>query len=117
METYIKDLFRYIETYEQKYAEFDSEAFFQTYNGIYAVFHALREQRDQAVQVDNYFLKKIKSVPINSSDLRQIALQILIHFSSRKLTPMAKPTSHITIFEACVRQDRTCLFSPTTWSQ
>ncbi len=80
METYIKDLFRYIETYEQKYSEFDSEAFFQTYNGIYAVFHALREQRDQAVQVDNYFLKKIKAVPINSSDLRQITLQLLIAF-------------------------------------
>jgi hypothetical protein len=80
METYIKDLFRYIETYEQKYAEFDSEAFFQTYNGIFAMFHALREQRDQAMQVDGYFLKKLKAVPMNSSDLRQITLQILITF-------------------------------------
>lgn len=80
IKTYIEELFRYLDTYETRYAEFETEAFLQTYNGIYAVFQALREQRDKAVEVDNYFLQKIKSAPMASSDLRQLSIQVIITF-------------------------------------
>lgn len=80
IKTYIDDLFRYLDTFESRYTEFQTEAFLQTYNGIYAVFQALRQQRDEAVDVDRYFLDKIKQAPVNSSDLRQISLQVLITF-------------------------------------
>jgi len=80
IKTYIEDLFKYLETYESNYSEFKTEAFFQTYNGIYAVFQALRQQRDKAVEVDYIFLDKIKLSPLSSSDLRQLTIQILITF-------------------------------------
>lgn len=80
MESYITDLFRYLDTYENNYAKFDTEAFFQTYNGIYAVFQALREQRDKAVQVDQFFLEKIRQSPLTGSDLRQLCIQILVTY-------------------------------------
>lgn len=78
--SYIQDLFKYIDTYEKSYDSFDREAFLQTYNGIYAVFQALREQRDRAVEVDQKFLERIKEGPLSSSDLRQMTIQILISF-------------------------------------
>jgi hypothetical protein len=78
--TYIDDLFKYIDTYENNYAAFKTEAFFQTYNGIYSLFQALRQERQKAVEVDQYFLHKIKSGPLNSSDLKQMALQVMITF-------------------------------------
>jgi hypothetical protein len=78
--SYIEDLFRYINDYESSYASFQIEGFFQTYNGIGAVFQALREQRDKAVEVDRVFIDKIKQRPLNSSDLRQLTIQILISF-------------------------------------
>lgn len=80
IKSYIDDLFRYLDTFENRYAEFETEAYLQTYNGIYAVFQALRQQRDEAIEVDRYFLDKIKRAPVNSSDLRQLSLQILITF-------------------------------------
>ncbi|MFO7914564.1 MAG: hypothetical protein R6U43_02600 [Candidatus Krumholzibacteriales bacterium] len=80
IKSYIADLFKYIETYEKNYDSFDIEAFLQTYNGIYAVFQALREQRDRAVEVDQQFLERIKREPLSSSDLRQMTIQILISF-------------------------------------
>lgn len=80
IKSYIEDLFRYLDIYETRYAEFKTEAFFQTYNGIYAVFQALRKQRDKAIDVDQYFLDKIKQAPISSSDLRQITIQALITY-------------------------------------
>ncbi len=80
MESYITELFRYLETYENNYAKFDTEAFLQTYNGIYAVFQALREQRDKAVQVDQFFLEKIRQSPLTGSDLRQLCIQILVTY-------------------------------------
>ena len=58
--------------------EFETEAFLQTYNGIAAVFHALRQQRDTAIEVDRFFLDKIRQAPLTSSDLRQITIQVLI---------------------------------------
>jgi len=78
--SYIEDLFRYINGYESDYASFEVEAFFQTYNGIGAVFQALREQREKAVEVDRVFLEKIKQRPLNSSDLRQLTIQIIVSF-------------------------------------
>ena len=78
--SYIEDLFKYINDYESDYNTFETEAFFQTYNGICAVFQALREQRDKAVEVDRVFLEKIKQGPLNSSDLRQLTIQVLISF-------------------------------------
>jgi len=78
--SYIEDLFKYINGYEKDYASFEAEAFFQTYNGIGAVFQALREQRDEAIEVDRVFLEKIKQGPLNSSDLRQLTIQIIISF-------------------------------------
>jgi hypothetical protein len=80
IKSYIEDLFKYISSYEAQSAEFETEAFFQTYNGIYAVFHALRQQRDKAIDVDQYFLEKIRHIPLNSSDLRQLTIQILITY-------------------------------------
>ncbi|MCP4550278.1 MAG: hypothetical protein GY835_27780 [bacterium] len=76
--TYIEDLFKYLKDYESDYSTFEMEAFFQTYTGICAVFQALREQRDEAVEVDRVFLERIKQRPLNSSDLRQLTLQIII---------------------------------------
>jgi len=80
IKSYIDDLFRYLDTFENRYAEFETEAYLQTYNGIYAVFQAMRQQRDEAVEIDRYFLEKIKNAPVNSSDLRQVSLQVLITF-------------------------------------
>ncbi|MBD3179842.1 MAG: hypothetical protein GF417_09700 [Candidatus Latescibacteria bacterium] len=80
IKSYISDLFKYIDTYEKNYDSFDIEAFLQTYNGIYAVFQALREQRERAVEVDQQFLERIKQGPLSSSDLRQLTIQILISF-------------------------------------
>ena len=78
--SYIEDLFKYLNGYESDYASFEAEAFFQTYNGIGAVFQALREQREKAVEVDRVFLEKIKQRPLNSSDLRQLTIQIIVSF-------------------------------------
>ncbi len=80
IKTYIEDLFKYLDTFENRVAEFDTEAFLQTYNGIYTVFQAMREKRDRAVEVDQYFLERIKKTPLNSSDLRQLVTQILITY-------------------------------------
>ena len=80
MESYITDLFKYLDTYENNYVKFDTEAFLQTYNGIYTVFQALREQRDKAVQVDQFFLEKIRQTPLTGSDLRQLCIQILVTY-------------------------------------
>ena len=78
--SYIEDLFKYLGSYESDSSSFETEAFFQTYNGIGAVFQALREQRDKAVEVDRVFLEKIKQRPLNSSDLRQLTIQIIVSF-------------------------------------
>ncbi|HWR83012.1 MAG TPA: hypothetical protein VN285_06900 [Candidatus Deferrimicrobium sp.] len=77
---HVDDLFRYLDTYEKSYGQFETEAFLQTYHGICAVFQALRQQRDKAVSVDEYLLDKIKLSPLTSSDLRQAAVQVLITF-------------------------------------
>jgi len=78
--TYIQDLFNYLDKYENASAQFETEAFLQTYNGIIAVFNSLRQQRSEAVSVDEYFLDKIRNSPLTSSDLRQLTAQILITF-------------------------------------
>jgi hypothetical protein len=78
MKEYIEDLFQYLDTYEKKYSSFETEGFLQTYNGISAVFQALRQQRDKAVDVDQFFLERIQQAPLTSSDLRQITIQVLI---------------------------------------
>jgi len=80
IKSYIVELFRYLECYESNYAEFKTEAFLQTYNGLRAVFKALREERNQAVEVDYAFLDAITPKPLTSSDLRQLTVQILISF-------------------------------------
>lgn len=80
IKSYLEDLFRYFDTFETSYAGFDTEAFLQTYNGLYALFKTLAKQRQDAVDVDRYFLEKIKKTPLTSSDLRQITTQILITF-------------------------------------
>jgi len=80
IKSYIEDLFKYLETYENRYAEFDTEAFLQTYNGIYTVFQAMREKRDRAIEVDQFFLERIRQIPLTSSDLRQLVIQILITY-------------------------------------
>ena len=80
IKSYIDELFTYLDTFENRYSEFETQAFMQTYNGIYAVFQALRQQRDKAVDVDQYFLNKIQKSPLSSSDLRQLCLQVLITF-------------------------------------
>jgi hypothetical protein len=78
MKEYIDDLFTYLDTYEKRYAAFETDGFLQTYNGIIAVFQALRQQRDKAVEVDQFFLEHIQQSPLSSSDLRQITIQVLI---------------------------------------
>ncbi len=78
--SYVDDLFRYLDTYERNYAQFETEAFLQTYNGIGAVFQALRKQRDKAIALDEFFLNKVKQSPLTSSDLRQLTVQVLITF-------------------------------------
>jgi hypothetical protein len=80
IKAYIDDLFSYLSLYENNYEQFQTEAFFQTYHGIGAVFQALRQQRDKAIEVDNYFLEKIRQSPVTSSDLRQLTIQIIITF-------------------------------------
>ncbi|MCP4570187.1 MAG: hypothetical protein GY841_21615 [FCB group bacterium] len=80
IKSYIDDLFEYLDKFENHYDEFKTEAFLQTYNGIYAVFQALGQQREQAIEVDRYFLERIKKTPITSSDLRQLTIQLLITF-------------------------------------
>ncbi len=80
IKSYIDELFVYLDTFESNYAGFETQAFLQTYNGIYAVFQAMRQQRDKAVDVDRYFLGKIQKSPLNSSDLRQLAIQVLITY-------------------------------------
>lgn len=80
IKTYIEDLFRYLETFENNYAKFETEAFLQTYHGIIAVFQALRQQRNDAIAVDQFFLEKIKQAPLTSSDLRQLVVQVLITY-------------------------------------
>jgi len=80
MKEYVEDLFKYIDIFEKNYSSFKTEAFFQTYNGIYTVFQTLREQRDKAVELDYYFLDRIREKPLSDSDLRQLTIQILITF-------------------------------------
>ncbi len=80
IESYIDDLFNYLDIYKNRQSEFKTEAFLQTYNGVSAVFNALRQQRDKAVEVDQYFLKKIKATPLADSDLREITIQVLITY-------------------------------------
>jgi hypothetical protein len=80
IKSYIDNLFSYIDTYERRGAEFKTEAFLQTYNGVYTVFQALRQQRDKAIDVDNFFLQKIQQLPITGSDLRQMTIQILVTY-------------------------------------
>lgn len=78
--TYVDDLFRYIDRFENEPTRFDTEAFLQTYNGVYAVFQALRQQRGQAIEVDQFFLAKIKETNLSRSDLRLLTIQILITY-------------------------------------
>jgi len=78
--TYIQDLFNYLDRYENATAQFETEAFLQTYNGIIAVLNPLRQQRQEAVAVDEYLIERIMQSPLTSSDLRQLAVQILITF-------------------------------------
>lgn len=78
MKSYVHNLFSYIETYETDYSDFKTEAFLQTYNGIVAAFHSLRTDRNQAVELDYYFLDRVKQAPISSSDFRQLTLQLLV---------------------------------------
>ncbi len=80
IKTYIEDLFKYIDAFEKRPAQFETEAFLQTYNGIYTVFQALREQRDQAVEVDQYFLDRIKQLTLTLSDLRELIIQVMITY-------------------------------------
>jgi len=80
MEAYYQDLFKYVKLYEDNYQQFDTEAFLQTYNGIYTLFKTLREQRDKAVEVDYFFLDQVRETPINKSGLRELCIQILITF-------------------------------------
>ena len=77
---YIQDLFNYLEKYENAYGRFETEAFLQTYNGIITVLNSLRQQRQEAVAVDEHLLDKIRQSPLNSSDLRQLTAQVLITF-------------------------------------
>jgi len=80
IKTYIQDLFRYLDTFETNYAAFETEAFLQTYNGIIAVLNPLRQQRQEAIGIDGFFLEKIKQSPLTSSDLRQLTIQVLITY-------------------------------------
>ena len=78
--SHVDNLFRYLDTYERSYAQFQTEAFLQNYQGIRAVFQALRKQRDKAVALDEIFLEKIKQSPLTASDLRQLTIQVLVTF-------------------------------------
>jgi len=80
IESFIKDLFNYLDIYKNRQSEFKTEAFLQTYTGVSAVFNTLRQQRDEAVHVDLYFLDKIKATPLADSDLREITIQVLITY-------------------------------------
>ncbi len=80
IKNYIEDLFRYLDTFETRYAEFDTEAFLQTYNGLYALFSTLSQQREHAIGIDRFFVEKVKRAPLTSSDFRQIVVQVLITF-------------------------------------
>ena len=80
MKNYIDDLFKYLNIYEKDSSKFETEAFFQTYNGVYTVFQALRQQRDKAVEADYIFLDKLRETIVTKSDLRQITLQVLITY-------------------------------------
>ena len=80
VKSYVEDLFRYLESFESNPQQFATEAFLQTYSGIGAVFQALRQQRNQAVELDQFLLEKIKQSPLTSSDLRQITVQVLVSF-------------------------------------
>ena len=80
IKNYIDELFQYLDTYENRYSDFETAAFQQTYQGIIAVFQTLRQQRDDAVMVDYEFLDHIKTAPLTSSDLRQLTIQILITY-------------------------------------
>ncbi len=77
---YIENLFTYLDRFEDRPAEIDTEAFVQTYSGIYAVFQALRKERDRATEIDQFFLSKIKATPLNKSDLRQVTVQLLVTY-------------------------------------
>ncbi|MDH3889902.1 MAG: hypothetical protein OEV49_02360 [candidate division Zixibacteria bacterium] len=80
VKSYVEDLFRYLENFETNPQQFATEAFLQTYSGIGAVFQALRQQRDKAVELDQFLLEKIKQAPLTSSDLRQTTVQVLVAF-------------------------------------
>ncbi len=80
VKSHVDHLFRYLDTYERSYAQFETEGFLQNYQGIRAVFQALRQQRDKAVDLDRYVLDKLKQAPLTSSDLRQLTIQVLITF-------------------------------------
>lgn len=80
IESYIDDLFNYLDIYKNRQSEFKTEAFLQTYNGVSTFFNTLRQQRDEAVHVDLYFLDKIKATPLADSDLREITIQVLITY-------------------------------------
>jgi len=80
VKSYVEDLFRYLESFETNPQRFATEAFLQTFEGIGAVFQALRQQRDQAIGLDQYLLEKIKQAPLTSSDLRQLTVQVLVSF-------------------------------------
>lgn len=77
---YIQDLFDYLEKFESPAAHFETEAFLQTYNGIIAVLNSLRQQRTEAVAVDEYLLERVQQTPLTSSDLRHLTIQVLITF-------------------------------------
>jgi len=80
VKSYVEDLFRYLESFETNPERFATEAFVQTFDGIGAVFQALRQQRNQAVELDQYLLEKIKQAPLTSTDLRQLTVQVLVSF-------------------------------------
>jgi hypothetical protein len=80
IKAYIDELLKYLDIYESNNAALETAAFLQTYNGVYTVFQALRQQRDKAIEVDQYFLDKIRAINISSSDLRQLTIQVLITY-------------------------------------
>lgn len=79
MNTYIEDLFSYLNKFEAR-TGFDAEAFLQTYNGVYTVFGAMREDRTKAIELDQFFVERIKQNPLGQSDLRQLTIQVLISY-------------------------------------
>ncbi len=80
MSAYIEDLFQYLDRFETRAAEFDTEAFLQTYSGVYALFGVLREQRDKAFETDSFFLERIQHINLTKSDLRLLTIQLLITY-------------------------------------